>query len=355
MTIGKTIKFYRKERELTQSELAELIGVSTQAISKWETEVGLPDISQIVPLSRVLEISTDKLLGVTDSLFEEQVAKIRSMIGGINFVSDVENAEQRYELTCDFVEKYPDVPDVAVACLDSYIELFSKGRIELPNSEFLEQCERYAANIFRFETDTDRIYKTNYLMSRAYGLCGEDETSQSYLQNMPIYFGLKDYWEAEVACLNKDYERASLKNKQGFAHIARFAARSVRLQGKIIREQNKENAKEISLELDEYMLRLINAFISGGDYMPYRQIFQKTALLTGLVLQNVKVGNIELAKEHFKELTETRNAFLECVENTDNKDSLMFIKGDLDGAENATKEKIDQRIVVAKEGLKNYM
>lgn len=61
MAIGQTIKLYRKEKHLTQSELAELLGVSTQAISKWETDEGMPDISQIVPLGKVLKISTDKL------------------------------------------------------------------------------------------------------------------------------------------------------------------------------------------------------------------------------------------------------------------------------------------------------
>ena len=55
-------KAYRKEKRY-QSDLAELVGVSTQAISKWETNVGMPDISQIVPLSRALGTSTDELLG----------------------------------------------------------------------------------------------------------------------------------------------------------------------------------------------------------------------------------------------------------------------------------------------------
>ena len=75
MSIGQTIKLYRKEKDLTQSELAELIGVSTQAISKWETGSGMPDISQIVPLARVLEITTDKLLGHTDPAFEREVTE----------------------------------------------------------------------------------------------------------------------------------------------------------------------------------------------------------------------------------------------------------------------------------------
>ncbi len=60
--------------------------------------------------------------------------------------------------------------------------------------------------------------------------------------------------------------------------MARFTSRCIRLAGRIVRAEGKPNADKISLELDEYMLRLINAFLSGGDYLPHRQIFQKTCL-----------------------------------------------------------------------------
>ena len=59
--IGQNIKKYRKEKGFTQRELADLIGVSVQSISKWETDTGAPDISQVVPLASALDISTDAL------------------------------------------------------------------------------------------------------------------------------------------------------------------------------------------------------------------------------------------------------------------------------------------------------
>lgn len=66
MTIGKTIRHYRKQCELTQAQLAKEVGVSVQAISKWETGAGSPDIAQIIPLARALHITTDELLHFTD-------------------------------------------------------------------------------------------------------------------------------------------------------------------------------------------------------------------------------------------------------------------------------------------------
>ena len=199
MTIGQTIKLYRKEKNLTQSELAELIGVSTQAISKWETDSGMPDISQLIPLARVLEISTDNILGYTDLEFEKEVTELRQKFGGINFISDLNYAQELYILTSKFFNRHPDVSDIAVVALETYIELFAKGKVSISKTEFLEECERYGNSIFRYETVADRIYKTHYLMSRAYDLCGDEKKAESYLQNLPYVFGFRDYWEAEIA------------------------------------------------------------------------------------------------------------------------------------------------------------
>ena len=59
---GPTIKKLREAKGITQSELAEQIGVSSQAISKWETSKGLPDITLIEPLSKALGVSIMELI-----------------------------------------------------------------------------------------------------------------------------------------------------------------------------------------------------------------------------------------------------------------------------------------------------
>ena len=59
---GPTIKNLRESKGITQSDLAEKIGVSSQAISKWETSKGLPDITLIEPLSKALGVSVMELM-----------------------------------------------------------------------------------------------------------------------------------------------------------------------------------------------------------------------------------------------------------------------------------------------------
>lgn len=59
---GKIIKELREKEQLTQLELADIIGVSDKAISKWETGKGLPDITLIEPLSKALKVSIIELM-----------------------------------------------------------------------------------------------------------------------------------------------------------------------------------------------------------------------------------------------------------------------------------------------------
>ena len=59
---GQTIKKLREAKGLTQSDLADRIGVSSKAVSKWETAKGLPDISLLEPLSSALGVSVSELL-----------------------------------------------------------------------------------------------------------------------------------------------------------------------------------------------------------------------------------------------------------------------------------------------------
>lgn len=59
---GPTIRTLREKRNLTQAQLADAIGVSDKAVSKWETGRGLPDISLVEPLAAALGVSVIELL-----------------------------------------------------------------------------------------------------------------------------------------------------------------------------------------------------------------------------------------------------------------------------------------------------
>lgn len=85
--LAKNIVIYRKRKGLTQEELAKKLGLSFQAVSKWETAQTMPDISLLPNLSLLLDISVDKLLGYSSrqkqiSIYEEEY-KISEYYWGI--------------------------------------------------------------------------------------------------------------------------------------------------------------------------------------------------------------------------------------------------------------------------------
>lgn len=70
-TIGKRIAEHRKRLGLTQDQLAAKLGVTAQAVSKWENDQSCPDISALPKLAEIFGISTDALLGREDGFVHE--------------------------------------------------------------------------------------------------------------------------------------------------------------------------------------------------------------------------------------------------------------------------------------------
>ena len=68
--IGETICQYRQMRKMTQEEFASRLGVTAQAVSKWERGNGMPDVSLLAGICKVLGVSAGALIGVEESVVE---------------------------------------------------------------------------------------------------------------------------------------------------------------------------------------------------------------------------------------------------------------------------------------------
>ena len=64
MTTGEKITTLRKKKGLTQESLGEQIGVSRQAVSKWESDVTFPETDKLILLSKLFNVSVDYLLNI---------------------------------------------------------------------------------------------------------------------------------------------------------------------------------------------------------------------------------------------------------------------------------------------------
>lgn len=91
-TLGNRIQELRKERKMTQEELAEKLDVTPQAVSKWETDNSYPDISLLVELANLFNCTVDELLGrknnETKVLPEDMRKDINKMLLKIRITSE---------------------------------------------------------------------------------------------------------------------------------------------------------------------------------------------------------------------------------------------------------------------------
>ena len=91
MNIADRIQHLRKSKGISQEELADKVGVSRQAVSKWESEQSTPDIEKVILLSDYFEVTTDYLLKgiepVSENIPRKSDARIFSLVASvINFI-----------------------------------------------------------------------------------------------------------------------------------------------------------------------------------------------------------------------------------------------------------------------------
>ena len=73
MRIGEVIRTYRKQKNMTQEEMAGRLGVTAPAVNKWEMGNSMPDIMLLAPIARLLGITTDELLSFREELTQEEI------------------------------------------------------------------------------------------------------------------------------------------------------------------------------------------------------------------------------------------------------------------------------------------
>ena len=157
--IGDKIKELRKSRGITQEQLAQAIGISFQAVSKWENHIALPDITLVPALANYFEISCDELFGM--NLMETKV-QISSICTEAAKYRECDPTKSRMILE-EGLKRYPD-NDILLNNLlyaidyssdpDKTIELASHLIDKTDSSEVRYDALRFFAYAYRCKGDT---------------------------------------------------------------------------------------------------------------------------------------------------------------------------------------------------------
>ena len=97
LSIGKVIYKLRKEKGITQESLANAVGVSVAAVSKWESKNSYPDITILPSIARFFNTSIDNLLNYEMEISNEEVMRINLECAKLFETDSVENAMKTCE------------------------------------------------------------------------------------------------------------------------------------------------------------------------------------------------------------------------------------------------------------------
>jgi len=99
---SENIKRLRREHDLTQEAIADFLGISFQAVSKWERGESYPDIEMLPEIAVYFGISVDELLGVNRAQNEQEILSI------IEEYDNLTDSEAKHKIIIKAIEKYPN-------------------------------------------------------------------------------------------------------------------------------------------------------------------------------------------------------------------------------------------------------
>ena len=172
MNIGKQIKALRLQKSVTQEKLAQLLGVSPQAVSKWENDVTMPDIQLLPELSAYLGATIDELFQVTD---EVHLNRIENMIYDRKVLSQAD-----YEYAEHFLQIHSRAEGSNGKCLRLLAQLhLQKAR------HHREQAEFYA----KAALEADPSCKANHVaLKEAQGGTETDWNLANHFRRISYYY-----------------------------------------------------------------------------------------------------------------------------------------------------------------------
>ena len=326
-TMGQIIRRLRKERNLTQEELAEQLGVTFQAVSKWENDTGMPDISQVVPIAHVFGVSTDVLFGTFGTNDTEEVRKIVNKAQALlSRPLTSESLFQKYLAVKEGLKLYPNNTILLMHCLETGLALSNPENERLYDAEHAEEiyheCIRYANLVISYSKNVSDVMRAHMIMVMLHSAYGNSTEAFYHAGKFPnradfnihVMYAHYAHWQKDYITESESCQYAVVHYLEGMLRITTRLAKSYMLQ---------EKYKDAAITV-ETSLELINCFFKDDKVVPPIHYRDRDDLYMLLAKIYIKDGNLDNAITYLEKMVDyDLNDYFTINSNTQTKSPLL--------------------------------
>ena len=261
MSIGITIKHLRREKEITQEQLAEYLGITSRAVSQWECDRTAPDLSQIPALCHIFGVTADMLLGIDGERSREA---IKEYLCESERLTKEGKREERTALLREANKRFPRNYEIMLKLADAIVCEYSRKKIK-EYDEVYALCRRILDEC----TDNELRYEAIDTLATAYCYAGNAEEELKLARQMPsVIHSYEHYMEYRWGKGDND-----LHEMQNYIHFLLHAllAMTANLSG----HQGDDGRMTFTWEQRKAMRRtaltLLETVFPDGDYQYFAQ------------------------------------------------------------------------------------
>lgn len=300
--LAENIRRFRKQRGITQEQLAEAMGVTVGAVSKWETGSSVPDIGLIIALAELFDTSVDSLLG-----YGLEKGALQRSLDELKEAFIHKRFDQAAPLAEKLLLKYPNNFEVVHK---SALLFNMKGMEQRSNRDLARSLELYERALELVEQNTaERVnqWSLRNAMARVHLTMGETETGLEMLRANNAE-GVND---ADIGCFlagedGREEEAADYLS----GALMSTAMKLVNIMDDIALVYEKRGLMEKSVEAYRWVCGFVGSLMLPGQpgYMDHLLV----GSMTGLAVCLYRCGNQEQAKNFLAAAREKARAFDEA-------------------------------------------
>ncbi|MDE6318421.1 MAG: helix-turn-helix domain-containing protein, partial [Lachnospiraceae bacterium] len=358
--IGDNVRIARKRKGRTQEELAGQIGVTSQAVSRWESGAGLPDISLIVPIAQVLSVSTDMLFGLDNGGEDNQLL--------IQITNKYQEIESRFTdpkeaalEKCNYLEAELDRNlgsfVIATCLVERTADLSRYADFENFQCDWdIRKNKALSAGmqVIRFCDQKMWVERTHYALAWIYIHEKDFVSAREHIEHLPSVKEnrLQESILAQVASFEQGVEGMKSVLRNNLQNMTRVINKEILYA---VEDMSWSDTPENAVEFASWGINLMRQLCEKKELIPYCRGFFRD-VYKYMLHADLRMENYDLAKKHWQELCEGMQMHYSYYQEVLNDEILMglFVERQINYMRNYTQEFISEKQDAIKERLREW-